>query len=80
MKPLAIVDDTLDILRKDLVVTDVVYNPQKSKLLSQAEEAGCTVFNGLGMMLWQGALSFKLFTGEDLPIEEIKKIMFGEHE
>lgn len=51
MKPLAIVDDTLDILRKDLVVTDVVYNPQKSKLLSQAEEAGCTVFNGLGMML-----------------------------
>jgi len=82
MKPLdhlSIVDDALDVLRKGLVVTDVVYNPQKSKLLAQAEEAGCTVINGLGMMLWQGALGFKLFTGEDMPIEEIKEIMFGEH-
>ncbi|KQL52407.1 shikimate dehydrogenase [Heyndrickxia shackletonii] len=80
MKPLdqlSIVDDTLDVLRKDLVVTDVVYNPQKTKLLKQAEEAGATAINGLGMMLWQGALGFKLFTGEDMPIDDIKKIMFG---
>lgn len=82
MKPLdhlSIVDDALDVLREGLVVTDVVYNPQKSKLLTQAEEAGCTVINGLGMMLWQGALGFKLFTGEDMPMEEIKQIMFGEN-
>lgn len=81
MKPLdhlSIIDDVEDVLRKDLVVTDVVYNPQKSKLLKLAEEAGATPINGLGMMLWQGALGFKLFTGEDMPIEEIKKIMFGE--
>ncbi|PLS04873.1 shikimate dehydrogenase [Neobacillus cucumis] len=79
MKPLehlSIVDDTLGILRKGLVVTDVVYNPQKTKLLRLAEEAGSTVINGLGMMLWQGALAFKLFTGEDMPLEEIRKIMF----
>ncbi len=79
MKPLdhlSIVDDTLDVLREGLVVTDVVYNPQKSKLLAQAEEAGATAINGLGMMLWQGALGFKLFTGEEMPMEEIKKIMF----
>ncbi|MEH6880335.1 quinate/shikimate dehydrogenase, partial [Priestia megaterium] len=59
MKPLdhlSIIDDTLDVLRKDLVVTDVVYNPQKTKLLTQAEEAGAKTINGLGMMLWQGAL------------------------
>ncbi|MEH7070093.1 quinate/shikimate dehydrogenase, partial [Priestia megaterium] len=65
MKPLdhlSIIDDTLDVLRKDLVVTDVVYNPQKTKLLTQAEEAGAKTINGLGMMLWQGALAFKLFT------------------
>ncbi|MEH7136674.1 quinate/shikimate dehydrogenase, partial [Priestia megaterium] len=55
MKPLdhlSIIDDTLDVLRKDLVVTDVVYNPQKTKLLTQAEEAGAKTINGLGMMLW----------------------------
>lgn len=81
MKPLddlSIVDETLDVLRKDLVVTDVVYNPQKSKLLQQAEYAGCTAINGLGMMSWQGAIAFKLFTGVDMPREEIVKIMFGE--
>lgn len=83
MKPLdhlSIVDDTVDVLRKDLVVTDVVYNPQKTKLLAQAEEAGATPISGLGMMLWQGALAFKLFTGEDMPINEIKRIMFGEEQ
>lgn len=81
MKPLddlSIVDETLDVLRKDLVVTDVVYNPQKSKLLQQAEDAGCTAINSLGMMSWQGAIAFKLFTGVDMPREEIVKIMFGE--
>ncbi|MBM7651191.1 quinate/shikimate dehydrogenase [Neobacillus cucumis] len=79
MKPLdhlSIVDDYLGVLREGLVVTDVVYNPRKTKLLQLAEEAGATVINGLGMMLWQGAIAFKLFTGEDMPIEEIKKIMF----
>ena len=53
MKPLehlSIVDDALDVLCKDLVVTDVVYNPWKSKLLQQAEEAGFTVINRLGIM------------------------------
>ena len=80
MKPLdhlSIIDYTLDVLRKDLVVTDVVYNPQKSKLLSQAEEAGAKAINGLGMMLWQGALAFKLFTGVDMPIGQVKEILFG---
>lgn len=79
MKPhddLSIIDDTLDVLREDLVVTDVVYNPQRSKLLQQAEKGGSTAINGLGMMLWQGALAFEKFTGEEMPREKIKKIMF----
>lgn len=83
MKPLdhlSIIDDALDVLRKDLVVTDVVYNPQKSKLLTQAEEAGATAINGLGMMLWQGALGFKLFTGVDMPVEQVKEILFGDNQ
>lgn len=80
MKPLdhlSIIDETLDVLREDLVVTDVVYNPQKSKLLQQAEVAGATAINGLGMMLWQGAIAFELFTGVEMPREEIQDIMFN---
>ncbi|MFD1449533.1 quinate/shikimate dehydrogenase [Oceanobacillus sojae] len=79
MKPMdemSILDGVTDALREDLVVTDVVYNPEKTKLLAQAEAAGATAINGLGMVLWQGALAYKLFTGEDMPMEEIKKIMF----
>lgn len=82
MKPLdhlSIIDDTLDVLRKDLVVTDVVYNPQKTKLLAQAEEAGAKTINGLGMMLWQGALAFKLFTGVDMPMKQVKEILFTDN-
>ncbi|MBU8589240.1 shikimate dehydrogenase [Priestia megaterium] len=82
MKPLdhlSIIDDTLDVLRKDLVVTDVVYNPQKTKLLTQAEEAGAKTINGLGMMLWQGALAFKLFTGVDMPMKQVKEILFADN-
>ncbi|MDN3361918.1 shikimate dehydrogenase [Priestia megaterium] len=82
MKPLgdlSIIDDTLDVLRTDLVVTDVVYNPQKTKLLTQAEEAGAKTINGLGMMLWQGALAFKLFTGVDMPVKQVKEILFADN-
>jgi len=82
MKPLdhlSIIDDTLDVLRKDLVVTDVVYNPQKTKLLAQAEEAGAKTINGLGMMLWQGALAFKLLTGVDMPMKQVKEILFADN-
>lgn len=82
MKPLdhlSIIDDTLDVLRKDLVVTDVVYNPQKTKLLTQAEEVGAKTINGLGMMLWQGALAFKLFTGVDMPMKQVKEILFADN-
>lgn len=79
MKPLdhiSIVDDTLDVLQEGLVVADIVYNPPKTKLLQQAEEAKVTFISGLGMMLWQGAIGFKLFTGEEMPLEDIRKIMF----
>ncbi|MFS0559889.1 quinate/shikimate dehydrogenase [Terribacillus sp. 179-K 1B1 HS] len=81
MKPLhewSILDGLTDVLRQDLIVTDVVYNPRKTKLMAQAEAAGARAINGLGMVLWQGALSYKLFTGEEMPMKEIKAIMFGE--
>ena len=78
MKPMdgeSIVKDT-SAFHKDLVVCDVVYNPLETKLLREAKEAGCTCIDGKGMLLWQGVSAFKLFTGEDMPVEEVKERFF----
>jgi quinate/shikimate dehydrogenase len=64
------------VFRKDLVVADVVYNPKKTRLLEEAEAAGCKVVGGLGMLLWQGAEAFKLYTGLEMPVEEVKELYF----
>jgi shikimate dehydrogenase len=63
-------------LRPDLVVSDVVYIPRKTKLLEMAESVGCKAINGLGMMLWQGAKAFEMWTGHDMPVEYVKEQMF----
>lgn len=66
----------VSVLRKDLFVSDVVYAPLKSTFLEQAEAAGCRYINGLPMMYHQGATSFKLFTGRDMPLEYVREHMF----
>ena len=62
-------------LRPDLIVTDTVYAPAKTKFLEMAEEVGCKRMNGFGMMLFQGAAAFKLWTGKDMPIEHMKEVL-----
>ena len=56
-------------LHGDMVVLDIVYNPLKTVLLQQAEEAGATGINGLGMLAYQGARSFEIWTGVKPPAE-----------
>ncbi|MDD1515199.1 shikimate dehydrogenase [Priestia megaterium] len=63
-------------LRPELIVSDVVYNPRKTKLLEMAESVGCKAINGLGMMLWQGAKAFELWTCEEMPVDYVKEQMF----
>lgn len=77
MKPLEgqMVIPDASYLRQNLIVTDVVYMPTKTKLLEVAEEVGCPCMNGLGMMLYQGAAAFKMWTGEDMPIAYMKEIL-----
>jgi shikimate dehydrogenase len=80
MKPLegkSVIED-VSMLRSDLIVTDVVYSPAKSKLMEQAETVGATAINGLGMMLWQGALAFELWTGQEMPVAYIKEQLFAD--
>jgi len=54
---------------KNITVYDMIYRPQKTKFMTQAEKAGGRAVGGLGMLVRQGALSFKLWTGVDAPIE-----------
>ena len=62
-------------LRPDLIVTDTVYAPAETKFLSIAKEVGCKHMNGFGMMLFQGAAAFKMWTGVDMPIEHMKEVL-----
>ncbi|OOM77290.1 shikimate dehydrogenase [Clostridium puniceum] len=77
MKPLegqmVIPDETY--LRPDLIVADTVYIPHVTKLLETADKVGCKWINGDGMMLYQGAEAFKLFTGKEMPIEHMKEFL-----
>lgn len=62
---------------KDLVVSDVIYNPRETLLLRTAREAGCRTFNGLYMLMYQGAEAFRLWTGQEMPIPLIKEKYFS---
>ena len=64
------------ILRPELIVSDIIYNPLETKLYKMAKEKGCSVFNGLYMLLYQGAEAFFLWTGKEMPTEEIKAKYF----
>jgi shikimate dehydrogenase len=78
MKPMeneSVVKD-LSAFHPGLVVADAVYNPEETKLLKEAKEAGCICVNGKGMLLWQGVAAFKLYTGQDMPVEEVKELFF----
>lgn len=81
MKPLedmTLVEDP-SWFHKDMIVFDTVYAPRETKLMKVAKEAGVDhVLNGLGMMLEQGAEAFKLWTGEDMPVDYIRELLFSE--
>ena len=53
----------LDGLRPETTVTDLVYTPLKTRLLLEAEQAGCTVVDGLGMLLHQAVPGFERWFG-----------------
>lgn len=61
--------------RPELIVTDVVYAPRETEMLRMAKEAGCRTMNGLGMMLFQGAAAFEMWTGREMPIAHMKEIL-----
>lgn len=76
MKPyddISLVDPSM--FRPELIVADVVYNPAETKMIREAKEAGCKLaIGGKGMLLWQGAAAYKLYTGLEMPTAEYQKL------
>ncbi len=74
MKPKA--DESLvspKLLRPDLSVMDIVYNPLETKLAKEAKAAGAKVVSGVEMLIYQGAASFELWTGKSAPVEVMRQ-------
>ncbi len=62
-----------EMLRKGLVVFDIVYNPIETKLLKLAKGKGCKTINGIEMLINQGVESFELWTEKKAPKEVMRK-------
>jgi shikimate dehydrogenase len=58
-----------EMMRSDLVVNDLVYNPLDTVLLKEADKAGAKGVSGLKMLIYQGAEAFKIWTGVDAPVD-----------
>lgn len=65
------------ILHESLIVSDIIYNPRETMLMKQASEQGCPCFNGMYMLLYQGAAAFQCWTGQEMPTEIIKQQYFS---
>lgn len=74
----SIIEDTT-CFHANLVVCDLIYNPLKTKLLKQAEEAAVkAVIGGVGMLLYQGVEAYRLFTGKEMDVEQIKRKVYAD--
>ncbi|TDX43688.1 shikimate dehydrogenase [Orenia marismortui] len=62
-------------LHKDLLVYDLVYNPLDTVLLKAAKRSGAKAVSGLGMLLYQGAIAFEIWTGKDAPIAVMREAL-----
>lgn len=55
------------------LVFDMVYAPPRTRLMAAAEAEGARAANGLGLLLWQGALSFEFWFNREAPVEAMRK-------
>ena len=67
-----------DSVTKDMVVTDVIFNDPNSLFLQESAKRGAKTIDGLGMLINQGALNFKLWTGVDPSYEVMRAVLMKE--
>ncbi len=66
-----------DLLRPDLPVFDIVYNPLQTRLLAGAEQMGATTIGGVRMLVHQGAEAFRIWTGVEPPLDVMLEAVLG---
>jgi shikimate dehydrogenase len=64
---------SFEVIPKNVLVYDVVYNPWLTPLLRLAQKAGANILGGLPMLVYQGAASFKLWIGKEAPVDIMLK-------
>lgn len=67
-----------DTIRPGLIACDVIPNPPQTRFLDKAKARGAITLNGLGMLVYQGAIALKRWTGHDAPIDVMKQALAAE--
>lgn len=62
-------------LHREMAIFDIVYNPVMTRLLREAEAIGAHIIGGVKMLVYQGALAFKLWTGKMPPVDEMCRVV-----
>ncbi|WP_313638925.1 shikimate dehydrogenase [Paenibacillus sp.] len=66
-----------ELLRAGMIVSDLIYNPLRTRLLLEGLERGCTIHGGLGMFVYQGAYALEYWTGQPAPTEIMRKTILN---
>lgn len=61
------------LLKPEMVVMDIVYNPPRTALIRAAEKIGCTTVDGLEMFVYQGVAQFEKWTGVKAPVKAMRQ-------
>lgn len=67
-----------DTVRPGMAVCDVIPNPPRTLFLERAASRGALTLDGLGMLVYQGAIAFRLWTGREAPVEVMKRALAAE--
>jgi shikimate dehydrogenase len=73
-------DIAYDGISSGMIVCDVIPNPPDTAFLRQAQSRGAKTLNGLGMLVYQGAIGFKMWTGLDAPVDVMYQALKKEFE
>ena len=65
----------IETIDKSMLVCDVIPNPPRTNFLIEATGRGAKTLDGLGMLVYQGAIAFSMWTGKDAPIVEMKQAL-----
>ena len=71
-------DINYDAITPKMIVCDVIPNPPQTEFLVEAERRGAKTLDGLGMLVYQGAIGFKLWTGFDAPVDTMRDALLKE--